>query len=45
MTPSNFKQEIPELMWLSYKELRELITFENDKEFFDQRLQYLDAGH
>lgn len=40
-TPDNFKKEISELKWVTYKEAKQLITFSEAKELLDQVFEYL----
>lgn len=40
-TPNNFKKEIPELKWTSYKEAKKLITFPKAKQILDEVFKYL----
>lgn len=39
--PQDFKEEILEIKWLTYKEVRDLITFENAKVILDQVHEFL----
>ena len=40
-TPKDFKAEISEIKWVSYKEAKELITFLEEKNILNQTFEYL----
>ncbi len=41
--PKKFQEEISEIKWLPYQELRELITYENAKVLLDEVHEYLEV--
>ena len=42
-TPDNFKEEIPELRWVNYKEAKNLLSFKERIEILDEAFKYLNA--